>query len=45
MLMKREIEKILLYGKNLKKMNLYMNHLGVWVDLVGILNVQLCVLV
>lgn len=41
--MKKEIEKILHFGKSLRKMNLSMNHHGVQVDLDGILNVLLCV--
>ena len=45
LLMKREIEKILLFGRNLKKMNLNMNPLGGSVDRVGILSALLCVLV
>lgn len=36
--MKNEIEGILLYGKNLRKMNLNMNLLGELADQVGILS-------
>jgi hypothetical protein len=43
LLMKREIGKILHFGKSLKKMSHNMTLLGVLVDLDGILNVLLCV--